>query len=68
LKGYEKTKDFFRKNSLYEILAKQGNLERAKEFAEELTEKYKNNTTNEIFSYSEIFRILDTLEEIGYGF
>jgi hypothetical protein len=64
VKGYEKTKDFFRKNSLYEILARQGDLERAKEFAKELTEKYKNNTLNEIFSYSEIFRILNTLEEI----
>ncbi|KAA6351322.1 hypothetical protein EZS27_001285 [termite gut metagenome] len=68
LQGYEKTKDFFRKNSLYEILAKQGNLKRAKEFAEELTKKSKNNTLNETFSYSEIFRVLDALEKIGYGF
>ena len=64
-KGYEKTKNFFRRNSLYNILSINGDIDRAKKYARKLTERHELELDNKTFPYSEIYKILDILDSLS---
>lgn len=62
--GYEKTARYFRKNNLYRYLTENGDLQRAMEYAEELS-RLSETTPEDRIAYSQVHRVFELIASIN---
>lgn len=62
--GYEKTARYFRKNNLYRYLTQNGDLQRAMEYAEELS-RLSEATPEDRIAYSQVHRVFELISSIN---
>lgn len=62
--GYEKTARYFRKNNLYNYLTEHGNLQRAIDYAEELT-RLIETTPEDRIAYSQMHKVFELIASMN---